>query len=197
MNPFTESTVAVPVVVPAPAAASGHEPCCADVPLSGCPTDSAGASLSCSVTDSVVISASAPTPAPVTPPRTPFRAMLVRSGLCLVLLGSAYANTVHAIDVNAASADQLEGVRGIGPKTARVIVAERARGGRFESFDDLSDRVKGIGPAKVATLKSAGLTVQGALGVVPGAAAPGSTSAAGRANPSHNGGPTRGALPGK
>lgn len=103
------------------------------------------------------------------PLKTPLRTVLMRSGVCLALLGSAYANTVHAVDVNAATAAQLEGVRGIGPKTAQIIVDERARGGRFESFDDLSDRVKGIGPAKVATLQAAGLTVQGGLAVVSGA----------------------------
>ena len=101
-----------------------------------------------------------------TPLNTSLRKALFRSGVCFVLLGSAYANTAHAVDVNAANAAQLEAVRGIGPKTARVIVEERVRGGRFESFEDLSDRVKGIGPSKVATLKSAGLTVQAGSSVM-------------------------------
>lgn len=64
-----------------------------------------------------------------------------------------------AIDVNQASAEQLKGVRGIGPRTAQIIVEERARGGRYESFSDLSDRVKGIGPKKAASMRSSGLTI--------------------------------------
>ncbi len=131
------------------------------------------------------------------PVESPLRAVLLRSGVCLALLGSAYANTVHAVDVNAASVDQLESVRGIGPKTAQVIVAERARGGRFESFDDLSDRVKGIGPAKVATLQAAGLTVQGGLGVGPASPPQASKPGPGGGEAGRAGGPARGALPKK
>ena len=103
------------------------------------------------------------------PAKSSFRTTLFLSGVCFVLLGSAYANTVHAVDVNAATAAQLDAVKGIGPKTAQVIVDERARAGRFESLEDLSDRVKGIGPAKMATLRSAGLTVGGGMAVIPGA----------------------------
>lgn len=64
-----------------------------------------------------------------------------------------------AVDVNAATQAQLEAVRGIGPKTAEIIIQERMRGGQYESFEDLSDRVKGIGPKKAASLQAAGLTL--------------------------------------
>ncbi|RII83909.1 hypothetical protein CJO09_01305 [Neopusillimonas maritima] len=84
---------------------------------------------------------------------------LSRTCLCLALLGTTYANTAHAVDVNAATLAQLETVKGIGPKTAGIIIQERARGGSYESFEDLSDRVRGIGPAKVAALRTAGLTL--------------------------------------
>ncbi|MBC7202266.1 MAG: DUF655 domain-containing protein [Pusillimonas sp.] len=84
---------------------------------------------------------------------------LSRTCLCLALLSTAYANTAHAVDVNSATLTQLETVKGIGPKTAGIIIQERTRGGRYESFEDLSDRVRGIGPAKVAALKTAGLTL--------------------------------------
>lgn len=84
---------------------------------------------------------------------------LSRTCLCLALLGTAYSNTAYAVDVNVATLTQLETVKGIGPKTASVIIQERTRGGRYESFEDLSDRVRGIGPAKVAALKTAGLTL--------------------------------------
>jgi len=74
---------------------------------------------------------------------------------CLAMPGAALA-----VNVNAATQAQLQAVRGIGPKTARIIIEERLRGGRYESIEDLSDRVKGIGPKKAAALRAAGLTVQ-------------------------------------
>ncbi|MGB5806525.1 ComEA family DNA-binding protein, partial [Castellaniella sp.] len=65
------------------------------------------------------------------------------------------------MDLNTATLDQLRGIRGIGPKTAQVILDERARGGRYLSFADLSDRVRGIGPRRAQSLQSAGLTIDG------------------------------------
>lgn len=87
-----------------------------------------------------------------------------------MLAGVALPRFAHAVDVNVANQEQLQGLRGIGPKTAQVIIEERTRGGRYESLEDLSDRVKGIGPKKASALQSAGLTV--------GPAGPGSRPAA-------------------
>ncbi len=53
----------------------------------------------------------------------------------------------HALDANTASAEQLESVRGVGPRTAEIIVQERQRGGRFESIDDLSNRGAASAPS--------------------------------------------------
>ena len=55
------------------------------------------------------------------------------------------------VDVNRASAAELESLPGVGPSTAAAIVAERDRNGPFSSFEDL-ERVPGIGPAKLAAL---------------------------------------------
>lgn len=56
------------------------------------------------------------------------------------------------IDLNAASAADLETLPGVGPATAAAIVDDRTRNGPFASVDDL-DRVPGIGPAKLAALR--------------------------------------------
>jgi competence protein ComEA len=55
------------------------------------------------------------------------------------------------IDVNTATADQLEALPGIGPTLAAAIVQERERNGPFRSVDDLN-RVPGIGPGRLAQL---------------------------------------------
>jgi len=80
----------------------------------------------------------------------------------LLGLGLAMPGLAGAVDVNAATLEQLRSVRGIGPKTAQTIIDERTRGGKFESFDDLSERVKGIGAKKAAALQASGLTLGGA-----------------------------------
>jgi competence protein ComEA len=56
------------------------------------------------------------------------------------------------IDVNAATAQELEALPGVGPATATAIVTERERNGPFVDVDDL-DRVPGIGPAKLDALR--------------------------------------------
>ncbi|NMM99834.1 competence protein ComEA [Bifidobacterium sp. DSM 109958] len=56
------------------------------------------------------------------------------------------------IDINTASADELDGVTGIGPAIARRIVDHRERHGRFSSVDDLLD-VPGIGAKTLAKMR--------------------------------------------
>lgn len=81
-------------------------------------------------------------------------------GIALGMLASAALPApAFALDVNVATQEQLREVRGIGPKTAQIIIEERSRSGRYESFSDLSDRVKGIGPKKAAALQASGLTI--------------------------------------
>jgi competence protein ComEA len=66
--------------------------------------------------------------------------------------GSAAAPTPDApLDLNAASAAQLEALPGIGPSLAQAIVTERDRSGGFRSVDDLR-RVRGIGDARFAQI---------------------------------------------
>ncbi|HYG41371.1 MAG TPA: DUF655 domain-containing protein [Bordetella sp.] len=72
---------------------------------------------------------------------------------------SLAAMPAQALDVNAASVEQLQTLRGVGPRTAQVIVQERERAGPFESLQDLSDRVRGIGQKRLEGLQAAGLAV--------------------------------------
>ncbi len=74
----------------------------------------------------------------------------------------------HALDVNAATQTQLQSMRGVGPRTAQIIVDERTRAGRFESLEDLSDRVRGIGRKRLQALQAAGLRVGTDRGRVAG-----------------------------
>ena len=79
----------------------------------------------------------------------------------LVLLAMLYAAACFAaVDVNKASAADLDGVKGIGPVMSKRILDERKKGD-FKSWDDLISRVKGIGQGNAAKYSSQGLTVKG------------------------------------
>lgn len=72
--------------------------------------------------------------------------------LILVLLSSislAYA----AVNLNTASVDELDGVKGVGPSKAKAIVDYRTKNGPFKSVDDLKG-VEGFGEKSVAKLRS-------------------------------------------
>lgn len=56
------------------------------------------------------------------------------------------------VDLNRATASQLDALPGVGPSTAAAIVAHRVANGPFRSIDDLL-AVKGLGPAKVEALR--------------------------------------------
>ena len=56
------------------------------------------------------------------------------------------------VDVNRATADQLDELPGVGPATAEAIIAHREEHGPFASVDDLLD-VRGIGEAKLEQLR--------------------------------------------
>jgi competence protein ComEA len=66
--------------------------------------------------------------------------------------GAGSEGPASPIDLNQASAEQLEDLPGIGPATAAAIVEHRERHGPFTSVDALTD-VPGIGDAKLAQLR--------------------------------------------
>lgn len=107
-------------------------------------------------------------------------------GAILLIGGLGFAAPeARALDVNQASAQQLETIRGIGPRTAEIIINERERGGRFDSFEDLAERVRGIGEKKAKALEAAGLQVgEGDAATQAAAATAASAPAAPAAAPS-------------
>lgn len=158
MNPFTESTVARPL----------SEDIQAQSPAQSNTLPQPGADTSSGTSEAI-----APSGAPHAARRSLFqtlgqrlkgRAVSAASARMVFALGLGLAASglAYAVDVNTATADQLRAVRGIGPKTAQLIIEERTRGGKYESFDDFSERVKGIGPKKSVALQASGLTVGGA-----------------------------------
>ncbi len=56
------------------------------------------------------------------------------------------------LDLNTATLEQLDALPGVGPATAKAILDERAKRGRFGSVDELLD-VRGIGPAKLDAIR--------------------------------------------
>jgi competence ComEA-like helix-hairpin-helix protein len=78
------------------------------------------------------------------------------NGLCTRHAGAMSADMRIVVglplDLNRASAQDLELVNGIGPKLAAAIVHDRDQNGAYGSVDDLS-RVRGIKPATLKKLR--------------------------------------------
>ena len=74
-----------------------------------------------------------------------------------------------AVDVNKATEAELDGIKGIGPVTSKLITSERKKGD-FKSWDDFVTRVKGVGDKNAAKFSAEGLTVSGAAYTGAGAA---------------------------
>ena len=65
-----------------------------------------------------------------------------------------------AIDVNQATAAELDGIKGIGPGISEKILSERKQA-PFKDWEDFISRVNGIGDKTAAKFSSEGLRVNG------------------------------------
>ena len=93
--------------------------------------------------------------------------MLKKIVCAIALAWSAWASA--AVDVNKATAADLDGVKGIGPSLSGKIMDERKKG-PFKDWPDFVSRVKGMGDKNAAKFSSEGLTVNGASLKVDGPA---------------------------
>ncbi|MFM2275412.1 MAG: hypothetical protein RL211_1284 [Pseudomonadota bacterium] len=79
----------------------------------------------------------------------------------LVIATMLYATAAFAaVDVNKATAAELDGIKGIGPGISTKILDER-KNGNFKDWNDFIERVKGIGEANAAKFSAEGVTVGG------------------------------------
>ena len=74
----------------------------------------------------------------------------------LLFAGTSFA----AVDVNKASAAELDGIKGIGPAMSEKIINER-KNSEFKDWNDFIGRVGGVGEKTAAKFSAEGLTVNG------------------------------------
>ena len=92
----------------------------------------------------------------------------------LAVVAMLYAAVAFAaVDVNKATAAELDGIKGIGPGISTKILDERKKG-NFKDWNDFIERVKGVGEGNAAKFSAEGMTVGGAgyKGVTAAPAAP-------------------------
>lgn len=97
----------------------------------------------------------------------------------LLLLAWSF-NAQAVVNINTATAEQLESLNGIGPAKAEAIVEYRKKNGNFKTVDDLNN-VPGIGDKTMAKLRPE-LTVTGgtAAPASPAPTSPSSSAASGK-----------------
>ena len=112
----------------------------------------------------------------------------------LALVAMLYATVAFAaVDVNKATAAELDGIKGIGPGISTKILDERKKG-NFKDWNDFVERVKGVGDGNAAKFSAEGLTVNGA-GFKGAAAAPAAPAAKAEAKPAAAAAPAAPAAP--
>lgn len=91
--------------------------------------------------------------------------------LIVATLAAFALNAFAAVDINKANQAELEGIKGIGPGlSAKILEARKA--GSFKDWNDVVERIGGVGPGNAAKLSANGLTVGGAEYSASASAAP-------------------------
>lgn len=79
----------------------------------------------------------------------------------LMLIAMLYAAaSFAAVDINKATAAELDGIKGIGPAMSGKIMDAR-KNGAFKDWSDFIGRVNGVGEKSAAGFSADGLTVNG------------------------------------
>ncbi|HMO46373.1 MAG TPA: helix-hairpin-helix domain-containing protein [Rubrivivax sp.] len=116
---------------------------------------------------------------------------MFRNILAALFIAACTFAAQAAVDANKASQAELETVKGIGPGLSSKILDAR-KTGAFKDWNDLVERVGGVGPGNAAKFSQAGLTVNNASygGTTPAAPAPAKTAKA-AAKPAEPAAPAR------
>jgi competence protein ComEA len=85
---------------------------------------------------------------------------MFKSLITAIALAAAFCGNALAADVNQANQAELEAVKGIGTAMSARILDERKKSA-FKDWNDLIDRVQGLGPGNATRFSEAGLTVGG------------------------------------
>lgn len=99
-------------------------------------------------------------------PKQELRSMLKKILMFVAMLYAAAS--FAAVDVNKASAAELDGIKGIGPAISEKIIQERKKG-NFKDWNDFIGRVSGVGETTAAKFSAEGLTVNGSTFAAPAA----------------------------
>lgn len=109
------------------------------------------------------------TPSIEPPARRRRRLLRALAALALLPIGMAPAQdlTPSTLELNRASRAELESLPGLGPALAAQLLATR-QDAPFADWQDLAQRVRGMGPRLRRRLSDAGLRVNGRALVSPG-----------------------------
>lgn len=86
--------------------------------------------------------------------------MLKKIASVLLAIGFAGLTWAQQIDLNKATEVELDALKGVGPVLTKELLSERKKA-PFKDWDDVTSRVKGIGPQKASKLSEQGVRVQG------------------------------------
>lgn len=86
---------------------------------------------------------------------------MLKKILLTIAISFFAAASMAAVDVNKATAAELDGIKGIGPGLSGRILGERQSNGHFKDWNDFIQRVSGVGEKTATRFSNEGLTVNG------------------------------------